>query len=159
MGKILRLTDPAPTDSEVWLWICGNEDVEDDLRIFMRSNVFGTTYEVTNAEYILAPVERLEDVSAGSSKARAPVHLMFLTKKGAKLKTKKIPQRYETPNLPKWMKPGLYTELDYRIYDTELRMEFNIRIMELFCDARSNVLSVFVRGKIVCASWVSKLLH
>ena len=152
MGKILRLTDPAPIDPEVWLWICRNKDVEDDLRIFMRSNVFGMAYEVTNAEYIPAPVERLEDVSAGSSKARAPVRLMFLTKKGAKLKTKKIPRRYEAPNLPKWMKPGLYSELDYRIYDTELRIE-------LFCDVRSNVLSVFVGGKIVCASWVSKLLH
>ena len=159
MGEILRLTDPAPTDPEVWFWICGNEDVEDDLRIFMRSNVFGTAYEVTNAEYIPALVEQLEDVSVGSSKARAPVRLMFLTKKGAKLKTKKIPRRYEAPNLLKWMKPGLYTELDYRIYNMELRMEFYIRIMELFCDARSNVLSVFVGGKIVCESWVSKLLH
>ena len=57
MGEILRLTDLAATDPVVWLWICGNEDVEDDLRIFMRSNVFGTAYEVTNAEYIPAPVE------------------------------------------------------------------------------------------------------
>ena len=37
---------------------------------------------------------------------------------------------------------------------TELRMEFDIRVLDLFCHARDNVLSIFSGGKIVCAAWV-----
>ena len=138
----------------MWLWICGYEDVEDDLRLYIRTSIFGATYAVHNAEYIPAPAERLEDLTANSSKARAPVRLIFLIKRGAKIKSKKIPRRFEAHHLPKWSKPGLYSELEYRLYDTELRMEFYIRILDLFCHARDNVLSVFSGGKIVCAAWV-----
>ena len=117
-------------------------------------SIFGATYAVHNAEYIPAPAERLEDLTTNSSKARALVCLIFLIKRGAKIKSKKISRRFEAHHLPKWSKLGLYSELEYRLYDTELRMEFYIRVLDLFCHARDNVLLVFSGGKIVCAAWV-----
>ena len=63
-----------------------------------------------------------------------------------------------TQKTTKWEKPGHYNELMYRIYPTELRMEFYLQVLNLFCEHRVDVFSVFAGGKIICATWVSVVL-
>jgi hypothetical protein len=99
-------------------------------------------------------VERLGDMAYNSSKAKAAVHLIFLIKRGSRPKSRTIPKEFDVPDIPKWSKAGLYNELEYRIYSTELRMEFYLQILDLFCITRQNVLSIFAGGKVICAAWV-----
>ena len=155
LKKIKKLTDPAPTDLDVWLWICGDQDVDDDLRVEIRNGIFGSHYSTHYAEYIPAPVERLEDLAASSARAKAPVNLIFLMKKNVKIKPKAIPRMFGYSEIPKWLKMGLYNELDYRIYSTKLRMEMYLQVLHFFCNQRTKVFSVFSGGKFVCAAWVS----
>ena len=97
--------------------------------------------------------EHLEDLNPSSSRAKALINLIFLVKRGTKMKSKTIPRTFEVlKDDLKWSKIGSYNELEYRIYDTKLHMEFYLHILEHFCTARSNVLSVFTGGKFVCAA-------
>ena len=101
------------------------------------------------------PAERLYDLNPSSTIARALVHLIFLIKRKAQIKPRSIPQRFEVPVVSKWSKAGAINELEYQIYDTELRMEFYFGLIDLFYDAREEVYSVYTGGKFLCAAWVN----
>ena len=94
---LLNIKDPAPCDPEVWLWITGDKDVDDDLRAIIRCNKFGENYNSHYSQYLPAAVERLENLTANSKRAKAPVNLIFLLKKGARVKSRVIPRVFEVP--------------------------------------------------------------
>jgi hypothetical protein len=154
LEKLKKQSQPALTDPEAWLWICGGEEVDDDLRAEIRTGVMGQTYVPQYSQYKPAGVERLGDCAFNSNKARAAVHLIFLIKRGSRPKCRTIPKEFDVPNSTKWLKLGHYNELEYRLYNTELRMEFYLQVLDLFCITRQNVVSIFAGGKIVCAAWV-----
>ncbi len=54
------------------------------------------------SEYLLALVECLENLAASATRAKVPVHLIFLVKKGARIKPKSIPRRFDVPKITKW---------------------------------------------------------
>jgi hypothetical protein len=136
LDKLKTQKEPSVTDPEAWLWICGDQGVDDDLRAKVRTGVFGQTYVPQYSQYKPIGVERLGDIAYNSSKAKAAVYLIFLIKQGSRPKARTIPREFEVPDIPNWSKPGLYNELEYRIYSTKLRMEFYLQILDLFCITR-----------------------
>ena len=103
------------------------------------------------------PAEHLYDLNPNSVVARAPVSLIFLIKRKAQIKPRSIPRRFEVPAVSKWSKAGAVNELEYRIYDTKLRMEFYLGLIDLFCNAREEVYFVYAGGKFLCVAWVNSL--
>ena len=156
METASTLTDPSLMDPQVWLWITGDQEVDDQVRGYIRNGDIAASYASHYALYVPAvPAERLYDLNPSSAVARAPVHLIFLIKRKAQIKLRSSPRRFEVPAASKWSKVGAVNELEYRIYDTELRMEFYLGLIDLFCDAREEVYSVYAGGKFLCAAWVS----
>ena len=158
METTLNLTDPSLMDPQVWLWITGDQEVDDQVRGYIRNGDIAASYASHYALYIpTVPAEGLYDLNPSSAVARAPVSLIFLIKRKAQIKQRSIPRRFEVPVVLKWSKAGAVNELEYRIYDTELRMEFYLGLIDLFCDAREEVYSIYVGGKFLCTAWVSSL--
>jgi hypothetical protein len=93
--------EPSLTDPEVWLWITGDKDVDDDLRAYIRNGTLGANYNTHFAQYVPAVVERLEDLTASSKRAKVPVNLIFLLKKAARVKSRVIPHLFEVPDSTK----------------------------------------------------------
>ena len=104
--------------------------------------------------YIPGKFERLEDLLATHKNARAPITLLFLIRHVDKDKIV-IPDELQAPNTPVYTKPRKYQELEYREQATELRMEFYLRIFDLFCRSGDTVYSVFSGTKILYAGLVS----
>ena len=149
------LTNPSLKDPQVWLWITGDPEVNDQVRGYIQNGDIAASYASHYALYIPAvPAECLYDLNPSSTVARAPVHLIFLIKRKAQIKPRLIPQRFEVPPVSKWSKAGAVNELEYRIYDTELQMEFYLGLIDLFCDAREEVYSVYAGRKFLCAAWI-----
>jgi hypothetical protein len=124
---------------------------------YAHNAMYRDTYERAYSCYLLAMNERLEDRLANNKLARAEVHLIFLVKKTFKLDGKpiKISSSFEAPNTSIYQKPRKYNELEYRITTAKLRMEFYLRVMEMFCRLGNAILSIFGGGKVVCVGMVS----
>jgi hypothetical protein len=125
------------TDPPMWLWICWSKEAEVQVSHYAHNAMYRDMYERAYSCYLPAMNKRLEDRPANNKLARAKVHLIFLVKKTFKLDRK--------PN----------NELEYRITTSELRMEFYLRVMEMFCQPGDAILSIFGGGKVVCAGVVS----
>ena len=54
-----------------------------------------------------------------------------------------------------YTKPHGYNELEFRVYNTELRMEFYLWLVHKFCRSGGAILFIFGRGKITYAVVVS----
>ena len=52
-------------------------------------------------------------------------------------------------------KPQKYNKLEYSMYPIELRMEFYIKILDLFCERGDSVFELFAGTKLMVASLVS----
>ena len=157
LDVLKRQTEPEMTAPEVWLWITGDDIFDEQLRAEARSGVFCDNYVPQYSTYIPAPTERVEAAIPSSSRAKMPINLIFLIKRGKKSKTATIPRTFEPSDTPKWKKHGIYREVHHRIYNTELRMEFYLNVISMFCQPRSDVVSIFCGGKIVNACWVCTL--
>ena len=156
METASTLIDPSLMDPQVWLWITEDQEVDDQVCGYIRNGDIAASYASHYALYVPAvPAECLYDLNSSYAVARAPVHLIFIIKRKAQIKPRSIPRRFEVPAVSKWSKAGAVNELEYRIYDTELRMEFYLGLIDLFYDAREEVYSVYAGGKFLCAAWVS----
>lgn len=148
-------TDPHITDPLVWLWICDDRNIESQIVHHIYHSELIEKYNVCHAEYVPAKYERLEDLPPNSKKALSKVPLIFLRKKGLRHKSKSIPSLFEAPQTHTFTTPGAYNELEYKTYNNEFRMEFYLKLLDLFCDKGDAVLSVYTGGKLICAAWVS----
>ena len=127
--------------------------MDDQVHGYIRNGDIAASYGSHYALYVpTVPAERLYDLNPSSAVARAPIHLIFLIKRKAQIKPRSIPRRFEVPATSKWSKARAVNELEYRIYDTELRMEFYLGLIDLFCDAREEVYSVYAGGKFLCVA-------
>ena len=110
------------------------------------------------AEYWPSSNERLEDRAANNKLARSAVYLIFLVRKSYKASRPDpivIPSAFAAPQTSVYSKPQKYNELEYRIDNSELRMEFYLKILKMFCKLGDSILSIFGGGKILCAGLVS----
>jgi hypothetical protein len=141
----------------VWFWICGTKEAKVQVSHYAHSGIFRDPYDRAYSSYLPSPNERLEDRPANNKLARAEVYLIFLVKKSYKLNGKSIEVLvcFEAPNTSIYQKPHKYNELEYRITTSQLRMEFYLRILEMFCQPGDAIVSIFGGGKVVCAGVVS----
>jgi hypothetical protein len=124
---------------------------------YAHNGMFRDMYDRAYSSYLPSPNKRLEDRPANNKLARAEVYLIFLMKKSYKLNGKSIEVLvcFEAPNTSIYQKPHKYNELEYRITTSQLRMEFYLRILEMFCQPGDAIVSIFGGGKVVCAGVVS----
>jgi hypothetical protein len=110
-------------------------------------------YALISSTYYIHPNERLyANESKGKDKHRE-VYLAFLLKKGMTLP--KPDAMYVTRRIDYYTEPHKYNELQLRLCDRELRMEFWLDIMELFCSPGDSVYSIFGGTKTIHATYVS----
>ena len=154
MNLLSNQSAPGLTDPPAWLWICGDTVAETQIRAFAQDHM-DDNYLIRVSYYQPSQNERLEDRPSSNQLAKARVPLVFLLKKGSKFEQKCIPSEFHPPVSVFYEKPGKYNELEYRMSASELRMEFYLKVMQLFGNAGDTILSVFGGGKIVCSGMVS----
>jgi hypothetical protein len=119
--------------------------------------MFTDVYDIEYSDYWLAANERLEDPSANNRLARGAVFFIFFIRKSykaSKIDPIVIPKAFAAPQTAVYTKPRKYNKLEYRIDTSELRMEFYLRVLEMFCKPGDNMISVFGGGKVLCAGLV-----
>ena len=157
MDMFMQGDFPHINEPSAWLWICGDKETELQFHQLVGHDMLTTKYIKKFSTYIPAKFKRLEDLPATHRNARAPITLLFLIQHVDKDKIV-IPDEFEAPNTLVYTKPRKYQELEYRQQATELRMEFYLRIFDLFCRPGDTVYSVFSGTKILCAGRISRPL-
>ena len=142
---------PGPSEPAVWLWISGDRETE--LRAFALSDTppFSEHYARYESVYSPGKYERLEDLGV---KAPKSVALLWLVKKPPP-ESLVIPELFMSPDHPANQKPRKYQELEYRVHNNELTMEFYLRVFQDWCSPGDKVLSVYAGSKILIAAVVS----
>lgn len=149
-----QIEDPSVTELPVWIWICRDRDSQAKIVHHVSHSKFGELYNSHYAEYVPGKYERLEDQPSNSKRAQTNVQIIYMFKKGFRPKIRSLPKVFEAPFTAVFTTPGGYNELDYRMYNTELRMEFYLQLLDLFCRDGDAILTVFGGGKLTCAAWV-----
>jgi hypothetical protein len=157
MGTLQRQSQPAMTETPIWLWICGSKEVEVQVSTYAHKPMFTDVYDIEYSDYWPAANERLEDRAANNRLARGAVFLIFLIRKSyraSKIDPIVISKAFAAPQTVVYTKPRKYNELEYRINTSELRMEFYLRVLEMFCKPGDSMISIFGGGKVLCAGLV-----
>ena len=117
---------------------------------------FMPEYESTYSLYRASRNERLND-----AKTRAPstaVYLFFLLKRGddraSRLRQNVKAEFAVLSDVPYYSEVGRYNEVKYRVEPNELRMEFYLEIMKLFCRVGENFVGIHCGSKCLLAAKV-----
>ena len=144
----------AFTDPCVWLWIHSTEERVKQSTAFVRQ--FLSEFETIQSVYRASKNERLDD-----AKTHAPpalVHLLFLFKRGddrASHLRQNVRKEFTVPSdVPYYTDVGRYMEAKYRVYASELRMEFYFELLNLFCRAGENIIGIHSDAKFMLAAKV-----
>lgn len=146
--------EPALTDLPCWLFICGDERDYLEVEAFARRSSLTGPYEHFPSKYHPSPNERLGGHVPRGKLATEPVRLLFLMKSELGI-TQKPKKAYVTPEHVLYEKPRKFNELQYAMYPAELRMEFYLEVLGMFCGKRDSVFLLFAGAKVVTASVVS----
>ena len=113
-------------------------------------------YESTYSVYRASRNERLND-----TKTRAPpaaVYLLFLLKRGddcaSRLRQNVKAEFAVLSDVPYYSEVERYNEVKYRVEPSELRMEFYLEIMKLFCRVGENFVGIHCGSKCLLAAKV-----
>jgi hypothetical protein len=142
------------TETPIWLWICGSKEAEVQVSTYAHKLMFTDVYDIEYSDYWPAANERLEDRAANNRLARGAVFLIRKSYRASKIDPIVIPKAFAAPQTAVYTKPRKYNELEYRIDTSELRMEFYLRVLEMFCKPGDSIISVFGGGKVLCAGLV-----
>ena len=111
-------------------------------------------FDLFPSVYIPAPNERLGGHSAKSRAANEPVKLLFLIKKELDV-VPRTRREYMAPEHVVYEKPRMYKEMEYQMYPAGLRMEFYLKIVDLFCKPGDSMLQIFGGQKLLTTAVVS----
>jgi hypothetical protein len=145
---------PAFDDVPSWLFICGDEKEETQVIRFIETDDVLNTFSIQYSVYTAGKFDRLLDLPA--AKTPKKVFLIFL-QSPASANQVKIPAEFNCPETPRYMKVHAYSELEYRIHNTELRMEFYLWLVKMFAKSGQAIFSGYTGGKLTCAAVVSFL--
>ena len=121
MNTFVATDFPTVTEPPVWLWICGDKEIELKATQLPGMAMFIANYVKKYSTYEPAKFERLEDLPATNKNARAPVSLLFLVRKSDKAKFN-ILAIFQAPETSVYTKPRKYQELQYRINTIFIKM-------------------------------------
>ena len=152
MAAFQKRATPLFAEVKRWLFISGSESHRLQTMEFVNSHGAFKSLHVDFADYHPAKFERLGDLSAG--RATRKVILTFLQDVDCRDHVEIRPDFFP-PESPVYTKPHGYNELEYWVYNTELRMEFYLWLVRKFCRPGGALLSIFGGGKITCAAVVS----
>ena len=153
MGALEKWATPLFAEVERWLFISSSESHRLQAMEFVNSHRAFKSLHVDFADYHPAKFERLGDLSAGRTTRK--VILTFLQNVDCRDHVEIHPDFFP-PESPVYTKPHGYNELEYRVYNTELRMEFYLWLVRKLCRPGGGaLLSIFGGGKITCATVVS----
>ena len=145
---------PMLTDLPAWLFICGDDNAYLQVEAFLQIPSLVEKFNLYPSEYIPAPFERLGGYSTKSKLVTNNVRLLFLINNEIK-HPPIVKKQYQVPQHVVYEKPRKYNKLEYSTYPIELRMEFYMRILDLFCERGDSVFELFVGMKLMAASLVS----
>ena len=116
--------------------------------------------ESTYSLYRSSHNERLND-----AKTRAPsaaVYLLFLLKRGddrANRLRQNVKAEFAVPSdVPYYSEVGRYNEVKYQVKPSELKMEFYLEIMKLFCRVGEDFVNIYCSSKCLLAAKVCHFL-
>jgi hypothetical protein len=151
MQKFTLLQNPGLHDPPVWLWI--SKTTGRHAQVIHYVEGYMKDYALTSSTYYIHPNERLyANEPKGKCKHRE-VYLAFLLKKG--MTFPKSDAMYVTLKIDYYTEPHKYNESQFSLCDRELRMEFWLDIMELFCSPGNSVYCIFRGTKTMHAAYVS----
>ena len=142
----------ALEDVPSWLFICRDEKAEAHVTSFVESNTILKTFLVDYSLYFAGKNDRLGDLAV--AKTPEKVFLIFLQHPKNSNQVK-IPTKFNCPETTQYMKACAYNKLEYRIFNTELRMKFYLWLMKAFSKSGKAIFSAFTGGKLTCAAVVS----
>ena len=142
---------PGPLKVAVWLWIFDDKETEPEAYAHSNTLVFKEHYSKFQFVYIPGKYERLEDSGIKSTKL---VALLSLVKKPTPVGLVILDQ-CESPNHLANQKHWKYQELEYRVHNTKLIMEFYLRVLGNWCQTGDKVVSAYAGSKILIISLVS----
>ena len=137
-----------------WLFICGSEETLEQVLAYAHCPPHGGVFDLFPLVYIPAPNERFGGHSAKGRAANEPLKLLFLIKKELDV-VPRTRREYKAPEHVVYKKPRMYKEMEYQMYPTELRMEFYLKMADLFCKPGDSMLQIFGGQKLLTAAVVS----
>lgn len=122
LGSLELKRSPLIGEINNWLIISGCESHERQQAMdYTNAHQWFKHLHCDLADYIPARFERLGDASA----ARAPKRVLLQFYQNTEMKRPvSIPEAFYAPQTSVYTKPHAYNELEFRVYPTELRMEF-----------------------------------
>lgn len=151
IASMFKTKKPAQGDVKTWVFICGDEKEQAQVLKFIESSEVLKGYNLNFADYYAGKNDRLEDASAAKTPKR--VLLLFLQHPSNERQVK-IEEQFLCPETARYLKARAYSELEYRMHNTELRMEFYLWLVRKFANPRECVFSAFAGGKFTCAAMV-----
>ena len=152
--RMQRMSKPAFTDPRIWLWVHSSEEHAKMSAEFVKRWL--PDFETMHSMYRSFKNERLND-----AKTRAPpasVFLLFSFKRGddrASRLRANVRKEFTVPvDVPYYSDVGRYMEVKYRIYATEMRMEFYFQLLQFFCRAGETIIGIHCGGKFMLAAKV-----
>ena len=150
--SLQKRKDPALKDVPAWLFICGDEKEQAQVLRFVEKDEVLNTYELDFSIYSAGKIDHLGDIPVANKPPKVP--LVFLQRLGNNVRVP-ILDEFTCPEFNWYMKARAYNEVEYRLNNLELRMEFYIWLVSSFCTPQDCIYSVFVGGKLTCAAMVS----
>ena len=160
MNALQRQSQPTINEPPIWLWICGTKEAEIQVSTFAHKSIFLDVYNIHYSNYWPAQNERLEDRVANNRLTRSVMYLIFLVWKlyrAPRAELIAILPAFATPQTSVYTKLQKYNEFEYRIDTSELRMEFYLKILEMFYQPKDSILSIFGNLKVLYVGLVSYL--
>ena len=150
---------PNFSEASVWLWIHESQIRARQSADFVKR--FMPEYESTYSVYRSSRNEHLND--AKTCAPPAAVYLLFLLKRGDD-RASRLGQNVKAKfavlsDVPYYSEVGRYNEVKYRVEPGELRMEFYLEIMKLFCRAGENFIGIHCGSKCLLAAKVCHFLR
>ena len=152
MLSLQKRKDPALKDVLALLFICGDEKEQAQVLRLVEKDEALNTYDMDFSIYSTGKVDRLGDIPMANKPPK--VLLVFLQRPGNNVRVE-ILDEFTCLEFSRYMKASAYNELEYRLNNLELRMEFYIWTVSAFCTPQDCIYSVFASEKLTCAAMVS----
>ena len=145
---------PPITNRNLWLFIV--KDNDDRVATIKFAETRMPEFDIMHSTYVPSKAEMLNNVSTCGTAPDVP--LLFLFKWGnayADEARRRIKGVYTTPQTcVYYTDPLKNNEGKWRLWPTELRMEFYLNILQDFAPASENILAVFTGRKFILAAKV-----
>ena len=151
LTKLLELDDPPMTKPNVWVWITAS--CLDDVTAASFITSYYTDYEYEPSIYKPCKAERLNDVSNRQTAPDVKLHFMF-KRNVPNLNRGLVKKEYCASSIAYYNDPSKNHEAKWRLYSSELRMEFYLELLQNFASPGENFFGIYTGAKCMLAAKV-----